>query len=105
VGRTHEQVVTDPRPVVDGTVLSSARLRQEIREQLEAQHDGRDEEVARARAELGDSLDRLDSGLQALRARLAEKARTAAKIAGGMVGVGAALTGVVVVWWKRSAPE
>jgi hypothetical protein len=105
VGRTHELVVIDRRPVVDGTVLSSARLRQEIREQLEAQHDGRDEELARARAELGESLDRLDSGLQAQRARLAEKARHAAKIAGGVVGLGAALTGAVVVWWKRSAPN
>ncbi|GAA4711505.1 hypothetical protein GCM10023215_62290 [Pseudonocardia yuanmonensis] len=105
MGRTDELVVTDRRPVVDGTVLSSARLRAEVREQLAAERDGRDEEVARARVELRESLERLDSGLQALRARLAEKAQHAAKIAGGVVAVGAALTGAAVVAWKRSAPE
>ncbi|MEU7813626.1 hypothetical protein [Pseudonocardia sp. NPDC049154] len=105
MGRTHELVVTDGRPVVDGTVLSSAQLRAEIREQLEAQEDGRDDDLARERVELRESLERLDSGLQALRARLKEKAVHAAKIAGGVVGVGAALTGAAVVWWKRSAPE
>ncbi|MCE3556190.1 hypothetical protein LWC33_32710 [Pseudonocardia sp. RS11V-5] len=105
MGRTHELVITDKRPVVDGTVLSSAQLRAEIREQLAAKDDGRDDELARERVELRESLERLDSGLQALRARLAEKARHAAKIAGGVVGVGAALTGVAVVWWKRTAPE
>ncbi|MCE0767867.1 hypothetical protein LWC35_33950 [Pseudonocardia kujensis] len=105
MGRTYELVITEKRPVVDGTVLSSAQLRAEIREQLEAQQDGRDDDLARERVELRESLERLDSGLQALRERLKEKAVRAAKIAGGVVGVGAALTGAAIVWWKRSAPE
>lgn len=105
MGRRNEPVSTDGRPVVDGTAVSSARLRAEVREQLEAEHDGRDEEVVRARAELGESLARLDSGLQVLRARLTEKAVHVAKIAGGVAAVGAALTGAAVVAWKRTAPD
>ncbi|MFR9803973.1 hypothetical protein ACL02T_16975 [Pseudonocardia sp. RS010] len=105
MGRTYQLVVTDRRPVVDGTVLSSARLREEIREQLEAQQDGRDDELARARTELRESLARLDYGVQALRARMVEQARHAGKIAGGVLGVGAALTGAAVFWWRRTAPD
>jgi hypothetical protein len=84
----------DERPVVDGTAVSSAELRAEIA----ALQAGHDEQVAEARTELAESLESLDRGLRALRARVVAKA----KIAGGVAAVGAGIVGVAV-WRFRSA--
>jgi hypothetical protein len=98
VGEVHPLRIVEQRPVVDGTVLSSA----ELRAQVVALQDGRDEQVAEARDELAESLANLDRGLQALRARLVARATQAAKVAGGVAAVGAGVAGAAALWWRRS---
>ena len=98
MGEVHPLQITERRPVVDGTVLSPA----ELRAQIKALQDGREEKVAEARDELAESLDNLDRGLQALRARLVAKATHAAKVVGGVAAVGAGVVGAAALWWVRS---
>jgi hypothetical protein len=94
MGEVHPLRIVEQRPVVDGTVLSSA----ELRAQIEELQDGREEQVVEARTELAESLANLDRGLQALRARVVAKATHAAKVAGGVAAVGAGIAGAAVVW-------
>jgi hypothetical protein len=94
MGEVHPLRIVEQRPVVDGTVLSSA----ELRAQIEELQDGREEQVVEARTELAESLANLDRGLRALRARVVAKATHAAKVAGGVAAVGAGIAGAAVVW-------
>ncbi|SDF88900.1 hypothetical protein SAMN05216377_107213 [Pseudonocardia oroxyli] len=98
MGEVHPLRVVAQRPVVDGTVLSS----DELRAQVKALQDGREEQVDEARSELAESLANLDRGLQALRARLVAKAAHAAKVAGGVAAVG---VGVVAAVWLVARSE
>lgn len=98
MSEVHPLRIVEQRPVVDGTVLSSA----ELRAQVKALQDGREEQVAEARTELAESLENLDRGLQALRARLVTKATHAAKVVGGVAAVGAGIAGAAVVWSRLS---
>jgi hypothetical protein len=99
MGEVQPLRIVAQRPVVDGTVLSPAELRAQVR----ALQDGREEKIAEARTELADSLVALDRGLQALRARLRVKVTHAAKVAGGVVAVGAGLGGAAFVWARTAA--
>ena len=89
--------MSDSRPEVDGTTVSSAELRARVK----ALQDGHDEELVDARTELAESLGRLDAGLRALRSRVVGKARRAGIVAGGVLAAGAAVAGAVVVAYRR----
>lgn len=91
----NRELGTGPRPIVDGTVLSAKELRDRVREM----QDGREEQVAQARTELAESLDRLGEGLRLVRARVAAKARHAGKIAAGVAAAGTALAVLARITW------
>ena len=58
--------------------------------------------VAEARDSLAESLQNLDHGVAALRARLVAKAAHTAKVAGAVAAVGAGVVGAARFWWVRT---
>ncbi|MEK6441327.1 hypothetical protein [Pseudonocardia sp. T1-2H] len=94
----NRELETGPRPVVDGTVLSPKELRDRVRDM----QDGREEQVAQARTELAESLDRLGEGLLLVRAQMSARARHAGKIAAGVAAAGTTLALVVGITWVRT---
>jgi hypothetical protein len=94
----NRELETEARPVVDGTVLSPKELRDRVRDM----QDGREEQLAQARTELAESLDRLGEGLRRLRARMGAKARHAGKIAAGVAAAGTTLAVVAGITWAQT---